>query len=313
MWLEGSRLQVIDTALETGRSADIDQLLSDILRGEGVQRVVPTVCPSCRRDLLRHPLPTAGLFVSRCPEGHGAWMDDSVVDALHQFVEAHASVAAQRRHQLRIFRRLLVVLALALVAAILFTYPERIAISAIEAIERVQDWRVSESYWPARGWMYKLSSIPPKESAIDAHEELAYFVALLDILDDGITHRININGVLHTRRSPVEYQRLYRLYRERQAAVLARLEQLVPPERLRGVHGRILAAAAEQIRFYERFMEAKMQRRGISLRDMLGDPALQTTNTELRTAWDEIRRLYPNLDPDSRSAIEGHFCGFDVL
>jgi len=29
--------------------------------------------------------------------------------------------------------------------------PERIAISAIEAIGAVQDWRVSESYWPSRG------------------------------------------------------------------------------------------------------------------------------------------------------------------
>jgi len=120
----------------------------------------------------------------------------------------NASVAAQRRHQLRIFRRVLGVLALALVGAILFTYPERIAISCHRGHRARQDWRVSESYWPSRGWMYKLSSIPPKESAINAHEELAYFVALLDILDDGITHRININGALQSRRSSEEYQRL---------------------------------------------------------------------------------------------------------
>ena len=41
--------------------------------------------------------------------------------------------------------------------------------------------------------------------------------------------------------------------------------------------------------------------------------SLQTTNRELHTAWNVIRRLYPNLDPFSSGAIELRFCGFDAL
>jgi hypothetical protein len=72
-------------------------------------------------------------------------------------------------------------------------------------------------------------------------------------------------------------------------------------------------AAVDQIRFYQRFMRAKRDNPGLGLSDMLGDPSLQTTNRELHTAWDEIRRLYPSLDPFTSGAIELRFCGFDAL
>jgi hypothetical protein len=313
MWVEGGRLQQIDTALEAGQREDIDQVLADILSGASVQQAVPTACPACRRDLVRHPLAVPGLFVSRCPEAHGAWMDPSVADGLQRFVEAHASVPARRRHQLRVLRVLLAVMVVALAGALLFTHGGELVLGTVETVESVQNWRVSETYWPERGWMYKLFSIPVKESAIDRHAELAYFVALLPILDEGITHRINIDGVLRTRRTATEYERLYEIYRQRQGGVVSRLERLDPPARLRSVHERILVAAAEQIRFYERFTQAKAQDRAVQLRDLLGDPALQKTNTELHTAWEEIRRLYPELDPASSSAIELRFCGFDAL
>jgi len=313
MWLEDGRLRQIDTVFQAGRPTNIDQVLADILSGARVQQEVPSACPSCRRDLVRHPLPVAGLFVSRCPDGHGAWMDPSVADGLQRFVETHASVAARRRHQVRLLRVLLVVFVVTLVGALLLTHGDRVVVGSVEAVESVRDGWVSETYWPNRGWMYKLFSISAKESGIHRHAELAYFVALLPILDEGITHRLNIDGVLRTNRTPAQYQRLYEVYRERQAGVLSRLERLAPPPRLRAVHERILVATVEQINFYERFMRAKVQNRAIDLRDMLGDPSLQTTNTALHTAWDEISFLYPNLGPFSSAAIELRFCGFDAL
>lgn len=313
MWLEGARLQEIDTALEAGGPTNIDQVLADILKGARVQQTVPTACSSCRRDLVRHPLPVAGLFVSRCPDGHGAWMDPSVADGLQRFVETHASVAARRRHQLRLLRVVLVIFVLSLTLALLSQHGGQVVVGIVDATEWVQNQRVSETNWPRRGWMYKLFWIPAKAGSLNRHDELAYFVALVRILDDGITHRINIDGVLRTSRTPAQYERLYELYRERQSEVLTRLERLDPPPRLREIHGRILVAAVEQIRFYERFMRAKKDNPGIGLTDMLGDPSLQTTNRELHTAWDEITRLYPNLDPFSSGAIELRFCGFDAL
>ena len=122
-----------------------------------------------------------------------------------------------------------------------------------------------------------------------------------------------MDGVLRTSRTPAQYERLYELYRERQGGVVSRLERLDPPPRLREIHARILVAAVEQIRFYERFMRAKKDNARLGLHDMLGDPSLQTANRELHTAWAEIARLYPNLDPLTSGAIELRFCGFDPL
>jgi hypothetical protein len=208
---------------------------------------------------------------------------------------------------------LLVIFVFSLILAFLSAHGGQMVVGAVDATESVQNRWISETHWPSRGWMYKLFWIPEKQGSLNRQAELAYFVALIPILDEGITHRLNMDGVLRTSRTPAQYERLYELYRDRQSGVLARLEQLDPPPRLRDVHGRILVAAVEQIRFYERFMRAKKDNAKLGLHDMLGDPSLQITNRELHTAWDEIRRLYPNLDPLTSGAIELRFCGFDAL
>ena len=56
MWLEGIRLQQIDTALEGDRPTNIDQVLADILKGARVQQTV---------RLPAHPAGATG-FVIRC-------------------------------------------------------------------------------------------------------------------------------------------------------------------------------------------------------------------------------------------------------
>lgn len=49
-----------------------------------------------------------------------------------------------------------------------------------------------------------------------------------------------------------------------------------------------------------------------AVNDMLGDPSLQTANRGRHTAWNEIVRLYPNLDPTPGSRLDG-FPGRPVL
>jgi len=178
-----------------------------------------------------------------------------------------------------------------------------LVVGAVDATESVQNRWVSETHWPSRGWTYKLFWIPAKQGSLNRHAELEYFVTLLPILNEGITHRLNMDGVLRTLRTPAQYERLYEFYRDRQSGVLVRLERLDPPPRLREIHGRILVAAAEQIRFYERFSQAKRQHAQIDL----------TADRELHAAWEEITRLYPHLDPLTSGAIELRFCGFDPL
>ena len=313
MWIEGDRLQVIDSALERGRRDEVEQLLADVFHNGTGPITIPSACPTCQRDLVRNPLPGVGLYVSACPDRHGAWMTGDVVETLRHFVAEHATLAAKKRHQLRILNRLLVVLGVALVAWILYSNPERIVTTLVEAGSHVLDWRVSETYWPERGWVYTYWQIPAKASSIDVHDELAYFTRLVALLDEGITNRINIDGVLKTRRSPADYTRLYEIYRGKQLGVLARMRRLDAPEKLASIHGHLLVATEEQIRFYRTFVDAKLQDPSVELGRMLGDPALQTTNRELHTAWDEIRRLYPRLDVETSSAIESHLCGFDVI
>ena len=172
--------------------------------------------------------------------------------------------------------------------------------------------RVSETYWPSRRWIYK-TTIPTKGSSIDVHDELLYFDRLLTLLDDGITNRLNVDGVLKTRRAPAEYAALYAVYRGRQLDVLERMRRMDVPDKLRSIHGRLIAATQRQIEFYRAFVDAKMKDPSVDLGRMLGEPALKTVNQELWAAWTEIKRLYPNLDTETGEAIERHLCGFDVL
>jgi len=313
MWIEGDRLQVIDSALERGRQAEVEQLLADVFRTPAGRDAVPSACPTCHRDLTRNPLPGVGLFVSACPFRHGAWMTSHVVDSLRRFVDEHATLAAKKRHQLKILNRLLIVLGVVLVAGILYSSPERYVTTIVEAGGRVYDWRVSETYWPTRGWVYTYWQIPVKRSSIDVHDELMYFTRLVVLLDDGITNRLNIDGVFKTRRSPDEYARLYEVYRTKQLDVLARMRLLDVPAKLASIHAHMLFATEQQVRFYETFLDAKLKDPAVDLGRMLGDVALQATNKALHTAWDEIRRLYPHLDSETSSAIEAHLCGYDVI
>lgn len=311
MWLEGDRLELIDAALACGQR-DIDGLLAEIVQSGAGQARVPTACPTCGRDLVRNPLPAVGLHVSVCPERHGAWMTEDVVQTLRTFVAEHATLGAKKRHQLRVLNRLLVVLAVLTPVSLLLTYPERTFSTIVETVETVRDTRVSEAHWPDRGWFYK-TSIPTKGSAIDVHDELLFFQRLLAVLDAGITNRLNIDGVLKTRRGRDEYLALYDLYRARQLDVLERLRRIDAPDRLRRVHARVVLATEQQIEFYRRFVEAKLADGSVDLGRMLGDPALKRANVELLTAWGEITRLYPDLDVETARAIEGHLCGFDIL
>ena len=98
MWIEGTRLQVIDSALERGRRDDVEKLLADIFRSNAKQGGIPTTCPTCRRDLVRNALPGVGLYVSACPDRHGAWMTN---DDLNQRVKRGGSFFTKNFDYLR--------------------------------------------------------------------------------------------------------------------------------------------------------------------------------------------------------------------
>ena len=118
---------------------------------------------------------------------------------------------------------------------------------------------------------------------------------------------------MKTRRSPAQYRALYTIYRDKQLDVLDRLRRLDVPDRVKPIHVRLIRATEQQIDFYGAFVDAKLRDPSVDLGRMLGEPALKTVNAELRTAWSDIKRLYPNLDEETARAIESHLCGFDVI
>jgi hypothetical protein len=286
MWIEGDRFQVIDSALELGRRGDIDRLLSDIFKSGSGHGQIPTACPTCRRDLVRTALPEVGLYVSACPDRHGAWMTNDVRERLHQFVEQEVSVAARRRHLIKVANRAVVVAGLAMLAV--FTL----------------------SYAVTSEWISVPS--PSRTTTLDRPDWL-YFQQLMKFLDEGISNRIGMELVLKTQSSPDAYAAHYTVYRKRQLDLLTRLNRLDVPDRLQPVHARIARATEQQIAFYEAFVDAKSQNPSVNLSRMLTHPALHSTDQDLRTAYGLIKHLYPNLDHATDDAIDQHLCAFDAL
>src|SRR3990167_7910629 len=47
MWIEGEQLQRLDSALELGRTTDIDRLLDEIFASGGREGATPTACAVC--------------------------------------------------------------------------------------------------------------------------------------------------------------------------------------------------------------------------------------------------------------------------
>ena len=95
--------------------------------------------------------------------------------------------------------------------------------------------------------------------------------------------------------------------------MLARLRRLEAPAALAPIHDRVLRATERQIEFYGDFARAKAADPTTNLGRLLTHPALQEQNEALHAAWDRVRQIYVDLDPETSQAIEQHFCGFDVI
>ena len=143
--------------------------------------------------------------------------------------------------------------------------------------------------------------------------ERRYLQQLMAVLDDGIRHRRDVEGVLKSESEADTYAAVYDIYRGRQQDVLARLERLDVPARIKPAHDRIVKATERQIEFYGAFAEARVRDKSADLARMLGHPALRESDYDLHAAWDFIRQTYPDLDVSTKQAVEGHLCQFDVI
>jgi hypothetical protein len=283
MWLEGGRLEQLDAALGAGRSTDIDRLLAEILAGGSSANSIPSVCSVCKRDLVRTE-PRPGLVVSGCPEQHGAWLNPDALGTLRRLLDAQSvSTRTHRRHT-------------ALVAGFAAA---AVSLAGLAAL-------ASGPLFPSPS--YRAVAVAPITAA-----ERRYLQQLMAVLDDGIKHRRDVEGVLKTESEADTYAAVYDIYRGLQQEVLARLERLEVPARIKPAHDRILKATERQIEFYGAFTEARVKDESADLARMLGHPALRESDYDLHAAWDIIRQTYPDLDVATRQAVEGHLCQFGAI
>ena len=88
MWLTGTSLERIDSALGKGETADVDRLLAEILAGAASSEPTPTVCAVCRHDLTRGHVGNSPVLIYSCRDGHGSWLDGSGVATLKNLLHA---------------------------------------------------------------------------------------------------------------------------------------------------------------------------------------------------------------------------------
>jgi hypothetical protein len=286
MWLDDSGLQAVDTVLQPGRTTEIDHLLADILASAPARGNTPTVCPTCRHDLVRRPLPRPDLFVSACPDGHGAWMTNDVADALRTFVETETGHIARRRHTIKLLNRVLTLGLFAGVCALALSY------AVVNGV------------------------VPGPTGVLDSattlsREDWVYFQQVVQLLEEGTSNRLRLEADLGA--APATYAARLTSYRERQHEFRGKLARLDTPSRLRAVHDKLLVATDHQIRFYEAFVAAKTEDPSVDLRRMAKHPDARGTDQNLWAAWHLIVQTYPKLDSRMSQTIEQHLCAYDVL
>lgn len=158
-----------------------------------------------------------------------------------------------------------------------------------------------------------VGTMPRSESVVDRHNEPLYLERVTELLDQGISNRVNMDRALRSHHSAAEYRQLLEDFRARQLGFLMSLERLEPPARLILFHERLRAATFEQVAFYAAFVHAKMRDQSIDLDRMRQHPALRASNGDVRAAWDHVQRLYPGLDRRTETALEERLLWFDVI
>jgi len=307
MWISDRRVEDLN-------AIDVDRVLADVLANDPDARETPTVCPECLGDLLRTTLPQSDLFVSACPNQHGIWLSRAEGERLRELVSAqHDAALARKRDRLRVVRRTLVAALAAARGAVVAgaVVAGRDGFRSASPAENPDSRRITPANWLQRDWSawYPL----PGTSPIVDRDELQYVHEMLLVLQKGADNRLNMHEVLRTTRTADEYGSLLDVYQRRQAAVLAKLNVLAVPARLRSIHRHLVVATDRQIVFFGVFVADKIKDSTVDLCRMIRHPALTASSRALHAAWDKIRALYPNLDQATSDAIESRLCRFDVI
>lgn len=154
--------------------------------------------------------------------------------------------------------------------------------------------------------------LPPKSGNIN-DEEYAYWQKWCLIMNDGINNRMNVDEGLNRKHRSSYYKALKKKYVARQKMMLEQLSKLIPPERLRLFHEKVISAGFDQIRFYEYLATEKLRDRTRTIKQYHDHPDLKTTDKKLWAAYYEFQSLYPQRTPAENDAIERRLAWFDMI
>ena len=122
-----------------------------------------------------------------------------------------------------------------------------------------------------------------------------------------------MEDVLSLRKSPEFYAAMFNFYKEKQMILLSQLSAVNIPERLQGFHEHLIKAVYAQINFYADYTVNKMEKSFIRRSAMKDHTQIEIVHSELISAWNEILRLYPDLDPKTGESIYHRLCALDLI
>lgn len=147
----------------------------------------------------------------------------------------------------------------------------------------------------------------------DPGYEARYVTRMLEILDEGIANRVNLDLALRARRTAKEYEALFDDFRLRQQALLLNLQEVGTPPRFVAFDERLRAAIVTQAAFYAAFVRAKIRDASVEVDGMLDHPAFRASSLEFEAAREHVRRLKPALDRATEAAIADRLCWLDTI
>ena len=311
MWIESDQYRDINSALER-RSRDIlERLFPNFLQPAIPPDNKPTLCPQCRKPLIRRAVPYVELFVSACPDHHGAWLSSDTAKKLRDFI--HDELDVKKKKSIHFFSArpyLYSWLIISCVITLLAETPHILSRLAGVNSQGIVASKLGPHYWPVRvqeDW-YPLTF---EGAGIRSEDDRIYLDFIGLALEQGITNRLNLEDALKVKKSQEGYESLYHFFEENQLALLSLIGRVKVPEEWSEFHKHLLKAFGAQIQYYSDRISLLPDEAG--RRPFGENENLKTCHRELLEAWENFISIYADPNHPLHVGIYKRLCAFDVI
>lgn len=173
----------------------------------------------------------------------------------------------------------------------------------------VQAMTVEEAYQEIA---HRHAALDPGAAGI-GRDDAAFLSRLFELIDLAIVEKVQAWAWFQ---SEGRRGKPFPAYRERIEALIARIEALPAPERLRAPHRLLVDAIRDQRDFFASWEEAvQVSLQGKSSRGAhyARMNALRSSSARLHQVYDQLVRLFPEAGPQNFNAFYDHLCALDLL